>query len=250
MNSDLQLSEPSVALPRRPPVAPPRRVKSLFVVWTLFRKDLRLEWRQRETLAAVCVFGVLVVFLFDFAFQPAGEESLRLVPGVLWIAFAFSGILGFNRAFAAERENSCLEGLRLAPIDPGLIYLAKFLSNFIFLAVAETVIVLTVALWYNFSFLPSLGWFVCVVFFGTAGYVAVGIIFGGVAANTRMREVMLPLLQFPVIIPIFIGAIEATSSVLRHQPPAAFMSWLKLLIAFSVIFVVLAFLLFEYVLEE
>lgn len=220
------------------------------VLWTLFAKDLRLEWRQRETLAAVCVFGVLVVFLFSFAFQPGGEESLRLLPGILWIAFAFAGILGFNRSFAAERENGCLDGLRLTPIDPGVIYLAKALSNFVFLAVAEVVIVFAVSLWYNFSFIPSLRWFVCIVLFGTLGYVAVGVTFAGVAANTRMREAMLPVLQFPVIIPIFIGAIEATTSALKGDPPGQFLSWVKLLIAFSVIFLVLSFLLFEYVLEE
>lgn len=225
-------------------------MRSLEVIWTLLWKDLRLEWRQRETLAAICVFGVLVVFLFVFAFQPAGEQSRRLLPGILWIAFAFAGILGFNRSFAAERENACLEGLRLAPIDPGLIYLAKALSNFMFLAVAELVIVFAASLWYNFSFFPSIKWFACVVFFGTLGYVAVGITFAGVAANTRMREVMLPVLQFPVIIPIFIGAIEATAGAMRGESPAQFLSWVKLLVAFSVIFIVLSFLLFEYVLEE
>lgn len=225
-------------------------MQSLYAIWTLFVKDMRLEWRQRETLAAVCVFGVLVVFLFDFAFQPGGEASLRLLPGLLWIAFAFAGILGFNRSFAAERENGCLEGLRLTPVDPGLIYLAKALSNFVFLAAAEVVIVFAISLWYNFSFFPSIKWFACVVFFGTLGYVAVGVTFAGVAANTRMREVMLPVLQFPVIIPIFIGALEATSSALRGDPPAQFLSWVKLLVGFSIIFLVLSFILFEYVLEE
>lgn len=223
---------------------------SFGALWTLFAKDLRLEWRQRETLAAVCVFGVLVVFLFSFAFQPGGEESLRLLPGILWIAFAFAGILGFNRSFAAERENGCLDGLRLTPVDPGVIYLAKALSNLIFLAIAEAVIVFAVSLWYNFSFMPSLRWFACIVFFGTLGYVAVGVTFAGVAANTRMREAMLPVLQFPVIIPIFIGAIEATTSALKGDPPGQFLSWVKLLVAFSIIFLVLSFLLFEYVLEE
>lgn len=225
-------------------------MRNIEIIWTLFLKDLRIEWRQREAIASVCVFGLLVVFLFDFAFQPGGEESLRLLPGVLWIAFAFAGILAFNRSFDAERENLCLDGLRLAPVDPGLIYLAKTLANVFFLAVAEAVIVFATSLWYNFSFLPTFKWFVCVVFFGTLGYVAVGVIFGAVAANTRMREVMLPVLQFPVAVPVFIGAIEATTSVLKHDPPSLYASWVKLLVAFSVIFVVLSFLLFEYVLEE
>jgi heme exporter protein B len=225
-------------------------VRSLKIVWTLFRKDLRVEWRQRETLASICVFGVLVVFLFDFAFGPSGEESLRLLPGVLWIAFAFAGILGFNRSFAAERQNSCLDGLRLAPIDPGLIYLAKVLACFVFLAVAEAVIVFAVTLWYDFSFLPSLKWFGSIVFLGTLGYVAVGVTFGAVAANTRMREVMLPVLQFPVIVPIFIASIEATSGALRGGAPGQFAGWVRLLIVFAVIFIVLSFMLFEYVLEE
>jgi heme exporter protein B len=225
-------------------------VRSLDIVWTLLLKDLRVEWRQRETLASICVFGILVVFLFDFAFGPSGEESLRLLPGVLWIAFAFAGILGFNRAFAAERENSCLDGLKLTPIDPGLIYLAKLAACFVFLAIAEAVIVIAVSLWYDFSFLPSIKWFTLIVFLGTLGYVAVGVTFGAVAANTRMREVMLPVLQFPVIVPIFIAAIEATSGALRGDSSSQFTGWIRLLTVFGVIFTVLSFLLFEYVLEE
>jgi heme exporter protein B len=225
-------------------------VRSLDIVWTLLLKDLRVEWRQRETLASICVFGILVVFLFDFAFGPSGEESLRLLPGVLWIAFAFAGILGFNRAFAAERENSCLDGLKLTPIDPGLIYLAKLAACFVFLAIAEAVIIIAVSLWYDFSFLPSIKWFTLIVFLGTLGYVAVGVTFGAVAANTRMREVMLPVLQFPVIVPIFIAAIEATSGALRGDSSSQFTGWIRLLTVFGVIFTVLSFLLFEYVLEE
>lgn len=225
-------------------------MRSLDIIWALLLKDLRIEWRQRETLASVCIFGLLVVFLCDFAFAPAGEESLRLLPGILWIAFIFAGILGFSRSFAAERENSCLEGLRLAPIDPGLIYLAKMASNFIFLAIAEVVIVFAASLWYNFSFLPFFKWFVLIVLFGTLGYVAVGVIFGAVAANTRMREVMLPVLQFPVSVPIFIGAIEATGAAMRGSAPSVYAGWTRLLIAFAVIFTILSFMLFEFALEE
>ncbi len=218
--------------------------------WTVFAKDLRVEWRNRETLALMCVFGLLLVFLFNFTLANDQQEKLRTLPVVLWVTFAFVGILGFNRSFAAERENACLEGLMLTPADPGAIYLGKMAANFLFLAFTELVIVIIASLWYNFSFLPTLGWFALTCFLGTLGYVAVGTIFGAIAANTRMREVMLPVLQFPVAVPVFVGAIEATSGALRHQPVAEYAVWLKLLAAFSVVFVVLSYLLFEYVLEE
>ncbi len=225
-------------------------MRTLRIITAIFVKDLRLEWRHRETLASMCVFGILVVFLFNFAFESGGEERLRLLPGLLWIAFAFSGILGFNRSFATERENACLEGMALAPVDPGAIYLGKTLANLVFLAIAEVVIVFAVALWYNFSFLPSLKWFALITFLSTLGYVAVGTIFGAVAANTRMREVMLPVLQFPVAVPIFIAGIEATTGALKGDSPSLYLSWINLAAGFSVIFLVLSYLLFEYVLEE
>lgn len=223
---------------------------NLNVVWAIFAKDLRVEWRHRETLASMCVFGLLVVFLFNFAFEPAREESLRLLPGLLWIAFAFAGIMGFNRSFAVERENMCLEGMALAPIDPGAIYLGKMMANLVFLGIVEAVVVFAASLWYNFSFVPSLPWFTLIVLLGTLGYVAIGTVFGAIAANTRMREVMLPILQFPVVVPVFIGAIEATHGALRGDAPADYASWMKLLAGFNVVFLVLSFLLFEYVLEE
>ena len=223
---------------------------SFRVVWAIVLKDLRVEWRDRETLASMCVFSILIVFLFNFAFEPGREESLRMLPGLIWIAFFFAGILGFNRSFAAERENACLEGMTLAPVDGGAIYLGKLISNLIFLAVTEAVVVFAVALWYNFSFLPALGWFTLIVFLGTLGYAALGTIFGAISANTRMREVMLPVLQFPVSVPIFIGAVEATTGALRGRAASEFMAGIRLLVAFDVVFLILSYLLFEYVLEE
>lgn len=223
---------------------------SLKIISAIFVKDLRLEWRNRETLASVCIFGILVVFLFNFAFEPGREESLRLLPGLLWISFAFAGVLCFNRSFAVERENACLEGMALAPVDPGLIYLGKMLANLIFLGIAECVIVFAIGLWYNFSFVPSLRWFGPITFLGTLGYVAVGTTFGAVAANIHMREVMLPVLQFPVAVPVLIAGIEASTGALKGDPPASYMSWIKLAAGFAVVFTVLSYLLFEYVLEE
>ena len=224
-------------------------MRTLSIAWTIFVKDLRVEWRSRETLASMCVFSLLIIFLFNFAFESAREETLRLLPGLLWIAFAFAGILGFNRSFASERENACLEGMILAPIDPSAIFLGKMFTNLLFLAVTEAVVVFAAALWYNFSFLPFLGRFALIVFFGTAGYVALGTIFGAVAANTRMREVMLPVLQFPISFWILILGTDATSDVLRGNT-AAFAAGAARVAGVSLIFAVVSYLLFEYVLEE
>ena len=225
-------------------------MQSLKIISAILVKDLRLEWRNRETLASVCIFGILVVFLFNFAFAPGREESLRLLPGLLWISFAFAGVLCFNRSFAVERENAGLEGMALAPVDPGLIYLGKMLANLLFLGIAECVIVFAVSLWYNFSFIPSLRWFALITFLGTVGYVAVGTTFGAIAANIHMREVMLPVLQFPVAVPVLIAGIEASTGALKGDPPSSYASWMKLAASFAVIFIVLSYLLFEYVLEE
>lgn len=222
-------------------------MRNLSAVWTIFLKDLRVEWRSRETLASMCVFGLLVVFLFNFAFESAREETLRLLPGLLWIAFAFAGILGFNRSFAVERENACLEGMSLAPIDPSTIFVGKMLANLLFLGIAELVVAFATSLWYNFSFLPSLRWFGLILFFGTLGYAALGTIFGAIAANTRMREVMLPILQFPIAFWVLILSIDATSDALRG---AGSFGGVARVGGVSIVFAVTSFLVFEYVLEE
>ena len=223
---------------------------TLNAMWAIFVKDLRVEWRSRETLAPMCVFGLLVVFLFNFAFESAREETLRLLPGLLWIAFAFSGILGFNRSFAAERENACLEGMILAPIDPSAIFAGKMLANLVFLVVTEVVVVFAAAVWYNFSFVPSLRALALILFFGTLGYAALGTIFGAIAANTRMREVMLPVLQFPVAFWVLILSIDATSDALRGAASREIVAGLLRVAGVSVVYAVVSFLLFEYVLEE
>jgi len=223
---------------------------TLNAMWAIFVKDLRVEWRSRETLVPMCVFGLLVVFLFNFAFESAREETLRLLPGLLWVAFAFSGILGFNRSFAAERENACLEGMTLAPIDPSAIFAGKMLANLVFLVVTEVVVVFAAAVWYNFSFVPSLGALALILFFGTLGYAALGTIFGAIAANTRMREVMLPVLQFPVAFWVLILSIDATSDALRGAASRDIAAGVVRVAGVSMIFTVASFLLFEYVLEE
>jgi heme exporter protein B len=225
-------------------------MNSLKIIWSILMKDLRVEWRNRETLASMCVFGLLIVFLFNFAFDTAREETLRLLPAVLWVAIAFAGVLGFNRSFASERENDCLEGMTLAPVDPSMIFVGKMLANLLFLGIAEVVMAFAAALWFNFSFLPALGQLILIAFFGTLGYAALGTIFGAIAANTRMREVMLTVLQFPIAFWILMLSIDATSSAMRGNPDGDWAGSVARVAGISLVFTVASFLLFEYVLEE
>jgi heme exporter protein B len=225
-------------------------MNSLKIIWSILVKDLLVEWRSRETLFSMCVFGLLIVFLFNFAFESAREEMLRLLPAVLWVAIAFAGVLGFNRSFASERENACLEGMTLAPVDPSMIFVGKMMANLLFLGIAEVVMAFAAALWFNFSFLPALGQLLLIAFFGTLGYAALGTIFGAIAANTRMREVMLTLLQFPIAFWILMLSIDSTSSAMRGNPDGAWVGGVARVAGISVIFTVASFLLFEYVLEE
>jgi heme exporter protein B len=225
-------------------------MSSLKIIWSILMKDLRVEWRNRETLASMCVFGLLIVFLFNFGFETANEEALRLLPGVLWVAIAFAGVLGFNRSFASERENACLEGMTLAPVDPSLIFVGKMLANLLFLGIAEVVMAFAAALWFNFSFLPALGELLLIAFFGTLGYAALGTIFGAIAANTRMREVMLTVLQFPIAFWILMLSIDSTGNAMRGDPDGNWFGGVARVGGISVVFTVASFLLFEYVLEE
>ncbi len=225
-------------------------MSSLRIIWNILIKDLRVEWRNRETLASMCVFGLLIVFLFNFAFETAREETLRLLPSVLWVAIAFAGVLGFNRSFASERENACLEGMTLAPVDPSTIFVGKMLANLIFLGIAEVVMVFAATLWFNVSFLPALGQLLLIAFFGTLGYAALGTIFGAIAANTRMREVMLTVLQFPIAFWILMLSIDSTGNALRGNPQGNWIGGIARVAGISVVFTVASYLLFEYVLEE
>ena len=216
----------------------------------IFLKDLRMEWRTRENLVTICLFSVVVVFIFNFGFEPTREETLRILPGLLWVAFAFAGIWGCNRSFASEKENGCLEAVTMAPMDPGVIYLGKVLANLLFILSAEVVVLLVAVFWYNLPARSLNGWLLVVIFLGTLGYVAVGTLFAAIAVNTRMREVMLPILHFPVAVPVFIAAMESTSGALRAQPAEEYMGWIRLLFSFSIIFTTASYLLFGYVTEE
>lgn len=217
-------------------------------VATILWKDLKIELRTKEVFSASFVFAILVLVIFNFTLSLSAEEAHSLSAGFLWVAFAFAGILALNKSFAVEKEEGAIYGLLLAPIDRSAIYVGKFLANVIFMLVTEIILLPLFAMFFNVGLLARLPILLLVLVLGTVGFSAVGTLFSAIAAHTRMREVMLPVLLLPIAVPLLIAAVETTAWTLGSNQDVSF--WFKLLVVYDVVFFTVCFLMFEYVLEE
>ncbi len=214
------------------------------IVW----KDLAAELRSRELLSAMLVFALLVILIFNFALELDVKARATLTSGVLWVTFAFAGTLGLNRSMAMEKDRGCLDGLLLAPVDRSAIYFGKTIGNLIFMLVVEAIVLPVYSVLYNTNlFNPGL---IIVILLGSIGYVAVGTLLSSMAVQTRTRDVLLPILLFPVMIPAFIASVKASSGFLQGFEMAEIWPWLNLLIVYDIVFTVIAFWVFDYVVEE
>ena len=215
----------------------------------LLAKELRLEFRTRELLTITVIFSIVVVVLFSFAFEPSAAEARRYGPGLLWIAFLFSGSLMLHPSFAREHANQTLDALRMAPVPSFSIVLGKMLANFIYLAVAEAVLLPVFSVLYNVSLIGVLGRLIFVVVLGSLGIVVTGTVFSAIAAHARMRELLLPLLLLPVLTPLLIAAVEATGGLFTEEP---FLdrSWVAFLAGFDIVFLTASWLLSDFLFEE
>ncbi|HEV7130091.1 MAG TPA: heme exporter protein CcmB [Ktedonobacterales bacterium] len=209
-------------------------------------KDLRCELRTRQTWTAMGLFALLVLVVFNFAFDLRIQNAAAVAPGVLWIAFVFASVLGLGRTVAVERDQGALDRLLLCPVDRKAIYLAKVLGNIIFIGLVEVIAVPIFAIIYNVPVLS--GALIPIVALGTIGIAGVGTLFAAMAENTRAREVLLPVLIFPLLIPVVIAAVRATSALILPVPGDA--PWLGLIAAFDVIFISISTVMFEYVAED
>jgi heme exporter protein B len=214
----------------------------------IFWKDILTELRRKEVITSVFVFALLVLVIFNFAFGTRADKTELVAPGILWVALTFGGVLGFNRIFAVEKENSCLEGLMLCPADRAIIYWGKMASGFTFmLAIAVIITPIFLALFNLPLFLPRLA---LVIVLAIIGFAAVGTLFSAIAINTRARDIMLPILFLPIVAPIIVAAVKATIPVLAGEPWGDMLTWLQIMIAFDIIYLIVATLVFEFVVEE
>lgn len=216
----------------------------------LVRKDLRIELRTKETLASLLLLGILTLLILSFAFDPASAVRSEAAPGALWVAVTFAASVALGRSFLTERENECLTGLLLAPIDRGSIYLAKVVSNVVLMAVAQLGVLPVFVLFFDITPRFELVWVVVAVGLGIVGLAALGTLFAAITARTRAREVMLPLLLLPLVAPLFLGGVTVTSRLLAGGSLEPVRPWLETMVAFDVIFVVAGWWIFDFTVDD
>ena len=209
-------------------------------------KDVRSEWRSKQMWTGMGLFAILVLVIFNFAFDLRVDNKAAVAPGALWVAFVFASMLGLGRTIAVEREKGTMDRLLLCPVDRKAVYLAKLLGNMLFIGVVEIVALPIFAVLFDVPLF--FGLLLPIVLLGTLGIAAVGTLFAAMAAATRASELLLPILVFPLIVPIVIAAVRATGALLvpaANEPP-----WLGLMAAFDVIFLSVSMLTFEYIVDE
>jgi heme exporter protein B len=220
--------------------------RAFIVVW----KDLKTERRSKEGLNALVFFSLLLLFVFQFALGQDRERFTAALPGLLWLGFILSGLIGVGRTLQIERENDCWEALVLTPGDKSSLYLGKLLGTLLLMLTIEALLLALFAVFFNLDVVPALPALSVVIVLGTTGFAAAGTLFAAMTAHVRARELLLPVLLLPVQLPVLLGTVEATAEILRGQPLAAVISWLTLIAAADVIYVTLGILTFEYVLES
>ena len=216
-----------------------------WIVW----KDLLSEYRNRENISSMFFFALNVILIFSFSFSLDPETLSEIMPGIIWVAFGFTAIIGLGKSFLIEVNNDCMEYFRCLPVPKGAIYLGKFLGNLLFMLTVEIILFPLFVLFFNLSILDQFIPLLLISAVATIGLSALGTLFSALTVQIRAREVMFPILLLPLSVPIFIGAVEATRGALSGDPFSRYQHWIELLGVFDVIFVVVSFWIFEFILD-
>ncbi|MBV9573641.1 MAG: heme exporter protein CcmB [Acidobacteriales bacterium] len=217
------------------------------IIQATLAKDLRLEWRSKDAINSMLFFALLVVVIFSFAFDPTAEESRRIAGGLIWVALLFAAVVALNQTWARELRNQALEAYRVSPAPANSLFLAKAFGNFVFVAVLELLMTPLFIVFYKLRAIGPAWQLIIVAVLGTWALVVNGTFFGAMSLRTRNREIMLPLLLFPISIPAVLAMVTATTNILTGESPAKF--WIVLLAAYDLVFTTACLLLFETVLQ-
>jgi len=222
----------------------------LLAAWLIARKDLAIEFRTRSAFFSAVIFALLGLVIFYFAWDPTAVAVTDLAPGVLWVIFTFSGLLGLHRSFGVESEDHAIDGLLASPISREAIFLGKALANLIFVAAVQLIAIPALALFYNLPLGDVAAPLIAIAFLAAVGLVAVGTLFSAMAVNTRLAELLLPMLSLPFFVPIVIAASQSTAKLLSGRPVGEAAAWLKLLVAFDIVFVAACTLAYPFTVDD
>lgn len=220
----------------------------LKTVLTIVRKDLRAELRSRELVTSMALFAFLSILIFSFALELDREAREEAISGVLWVTVVFASTIGLNRSMAGEREQANLDAMLIAPVDRAAIFFGKLVGNLIFTLLVGLILLPLMMILYNKPLVQP--WLIAVLTLGTVGFVSVGTLLATMTAQTRARESLLPIVMMPIALPVLLAAVRATTSILTEAPFEDWVFWPQLLLAVDAIYLMLCYLLFEYVIEE
>ena len=223
---------------------------TLGAAWLIARKDLAIEFRTRSAFFSAIVFALLGLVIFYYAWDPTAVAVTDLAPGVLWVVFTFSGLLGLHRSFGVEGADHAIDGLLASPVSRESIFLGKAIANLIFVAAVQLIAIPALAIFYNLPLGQIALPLVAILLLAAIGLVAVGTLFSAMAVNTRLAELLLPMLALPFFVPIVIGASQATAKLLSGRPIVEAGAWIKLLLAFDIVFVVACTLAYPFTVED
>ena len=223
---------------------------TIAAAWLIARKDLAIEFRTRSAFLSAVVFALLGLVIFYYAWDPTAVAVTDLAPGVLWIIFTFSGLLGLHRSFGVEAADHAIDGLLASPVSRHAIFLGKAIANLIFIAAVQMIAIPALVLFYNLPLGGVAGPLIAIALLAAIGLVAVGTLFSAMAVNTRLAELLLPMLALPFFVPIVIAATQATAKLLSGRPIAEAGPWLKLLLAFDIVFVAACTLAYPFTVED
>ena len=222
----------------------------LIAAWVIARKDLAIEFRTRSAFFSAVIFALLGLVIFYFAWDPTAVTVTDLAPGVLWVIFTFSGLLGLHRSFGVEMEDHAIDGLLASPIGRESIFLGKAIANLIFVGAVQLITIPALIIFYNLPLGDVAAPLIAIAFLAAVGLVAIGTLFSAMAVNTRLAELLLPMLSLPFFVPIVIAASQSTARLLSGRPVAEIAAWLKLLIAFDIIFVAACTLAYPFTVDD
>lgn len=223
---------------------------ALSAAWTIARKDLAIEFRTRSAFLSALVLSLIAIVIFYFTWDPTAIGALDLAPGVLWVTFTFSGLLGLHRSFGVELRDGAMDALLTAPVPRESIFLGKAFANFVFVVGVQSVALPAIALFYNLplggAILPLAG----VMILAAIGLVCVGTLFAGITSNTRLAELLLPVLALPFFLPVVMPAAQATAQLLAGRPISESIGWLRILLAYDLVFLYVSTLAFPFTLDD